>query len=292
VSISTLEVSVRGVRSPVLTAGPPDGAEAVVFVHGNPGPADDWRDLLSRAGELGRAIAPDMPGYGRAGQPKDFSYSVDGYAGHLAALLDRLGITRAHIVAHDFGGPWALAWAARRPGALASATLINTGVLIGYQWHRYARIWRTPGLGEAFQATTSRPAFRLLLGRENPRLTRDQIDRIYDASRSWATKRAVLKLYRATPAASLAGPAAALRPLDRPALVIWGTKDAYLPFEQAERQRQAFPSAHVELLDGHGHWVMLEDPGRVASLVIPFLRRQLPGPATAAGSPASPPPSS
>ena len=69
VSISTVEVSVRGVRSPVLTAGPPDGAEAVVFVHGNPGPADDWRDLLTRAGELGRAIAPDMPGYGRAGKP-------------------------------------------------------------------------------------------------------------------------------------------------------------------------------------------------------------------------------
>ena len=292
VSVSTVEVSVRGVRSPVLTAGPPDGAEAVVFVHGNPGPADDWRDLLSRAGELGRAIAPDMPGYGRAGKPKDFPYSVDGYADYLAALLDQLGITRAHIVAHDFGGPWALAWAARHPGALASATLINTGVLIGYRWHHYARIWRTPVAGEVFQATASRPAFRLLLGRENPRLTREQIDRIYDASRSWATKRAVLKLYRATPAATLAGPAAALRPLDRPALVIWGTKDAYLPCEQAERQRQAFPSARVELLNGHGHWVMLEDPERVASLVVPFLRRQLQGSVTATGSPASPPPTS
>ena len=162
-SISALEVSVRGVRSPVLTAGPPDGAEAVVFVHGNPGPADDWRPLLARAGELGRAIAPDMPGFGRADKPKDFSYSVDGYARHLAALLDQLGITRAHIVAHDFGGPWSLTWAARHPDALASATLINTGALIGYRWHRYARIWRTPGLGELFQATTSRPAFRLLL---------------------------------------------------------------------------------------------------------------------------------
>ena len=289
-SISIVEVSVRGVRSPVLTAGPPDGAEAVVFVHGNPGPADDWRDLLTRAGELGRAIAPDMPGYGHAGKPKDFSYSVDGYAAHLAALLDQLGITRVHVVAHDFGGPRALEWAARHPGALASATLINTGVLTGYRWHRYARIWRTPGLGEVFQATTSRPAFRLLLGRENPRLTREHIDRIYDASRSWATKRAVLKLYRATPAAALARPAAALRPLDRPALVIWGTKNAYLPCEQAERQRRAFPSAQIEMLDGHGHWVMLEDPGRVASLVIPFLARQLPGPATATGSPASPPP--
>ena len=291
VSISTLEVSVRGVRSRVLTAGPQDGMEAVVFVHGNPGPADDWRDLLIRAGELGRAIAPDMPGYGRAGEPKDFSYSVGGYADYLAALLDQLGITRVHIVAHDFGGAWALAWAARHPSLLASATLINTGVLIDYSWHHYARIWRTPILGEVFQATTSRPAFRMLLGRENPRLTRDEVDRIYDASRSWATKRAILKLYRATPAAKLADPAAALRPLDRPALVIWGTEDAYLPYEQAERQRQAFPSAHVEHLTGHGHWMMLEDPERAASLVIPFLRRQLPDPAIVTGSPASPPPS-
>ena len=207
-------------------------------------------------------------------------------------MLDQLGITRAHIVAHDFGGPWALTWAARHPRALASATLFNTGVVIDYRWHRYARIWRTPVVGEVFMATASRPGFRMLLGRENPRLARDQIDRIYDASRSWATKRAVLKLYRATPAATLAGPAAALRPLDRPALVIWGTRDAYVPCEQAERQRQAFPSAQVELLEGHGHWVMLEDPERVASLVIPFLRRQLPGPATATESPASPQPSS
>jgi pimeloyl-ACP methyl ester carboxylesterase len=289
--MSTLEVSVRGVRSPVLTAGPPDGAEAIVFIHGNPGPADDWRELLTRAGKLGRAIAPDMPGYGRADKPKDFSYSVDGYADYLAALLDQLEITRAHIVAHDFGGPWALAWAARHPDALASATLINTGVLIDYRWHHYARIWRTPVLGEIFQATASRPAFRMLLGRENPRLTRDQVDRIYDVARSWATKRAILKLYRATPAAKLADPAATLRPFDRPALVIWGTEDAYLPYEQAEHQRQAFPSAQVELLKGHGHWVMLEDPERVASLVIPFLRRQLPGPATATESHTSPPPS-
>jgi pimeloyl-ACP methyl ester carboxylesterase len=290
VSIASVDVAVGGVRSRVLTSGRASVPEAVVFVHGNPGPADDWRDLLLRAGELGRVIAPDMPGYGRAGTPEDFTYSVDGYAAYLAALLDQLRISRVHIVAHDFGGAWALAWAVRHPEALASATLINSGVAIGYRWHRYARIWRTPVAGEAFQALASRPAYRLLLGRDNPRLTRDQIDHIYDASRSWTTKRAVLKLYRATPEATLASPAAALRQLDRPALVIWGTKDAYLPSEQAECQRQAFPSAQVELLEGHGHWVMLEDPGRVASLVIPFLRGQLSGPATTPGSSASPTP--
>jgi pimeloyl-ACP methyl ester carboxylesterase len=78
VSIASVDVAVGGVRSRVLTSGRPDVPEAVVFVHGNPGPADDWRDLLIRAGELGRVIAPDMPGYGRADTPKGFTYSVDG----------------------------------------------------------------------------------------------------------------------------------------------------------------------------------------------------------------------
>src|SRR5262249_12056576 len=95
----------------------------------------------------------------------------------------------AHMAAHVLGGRGARGGPPRHADALASATLINSGVLIDYRWHRYARIWRTPVLGEIFQATASRPAFRLLLGRENPRLTRDHIDRIYDASRSWATKR-------------------------------------------------------------------------------------------------------
>jgi pimeloyl-ACP methyl ester carboxylesterase len=274
-TISTTEVVVDGVRSPVLQAGTREAGEAVVFVHGNPGPSDDWRDLLEQVGAFARAVAPDMPGYGRADKPRDFHYTIEGYADHLAGVLAELGIRRAHLVAHDFGGMWSLEWAVRHPDSFASATLINTGVMIDYRWHHYAKIWRTPLLGELFQATSTRPAVRLLLGRENPRLSREALDRIYEALRPWPTKRAVLKLYRATPAERLAAPRDALRALDRPALVIWATEDAYLPTEQAERQRQAFPSARVELLEGHGHWVFLEDAERLASLVIPFLREQV-----------------
>jgi pimeloyl-ACP methyl ester carboxylesterase len=259
----------------LLQAGPADASEAVVFVHGNPGPASDWHSLLGATGEFARAVAPDMPGYGNASKRPDFNYTIDGYADHLAGLLDGLGIRRAHLVLHDFGGPWGLAWAARHPDAFASATLINTGVLPDYRWHHYARIWRTPVLGELFQLTATRPAFRMLLGRENPRLPEAAIDRIYDAARGWPTKRAVLKLYRATPASAMRGPIEQLRELDRPALVLWGTDDAYLPWAMAERQRLAFPSARVELLEGLGHWPFHEDPARVADLVIPFLRAQV-----------------
>lgn len=268
-------VAVRGVRSAVLHAGRSDADEAVVFVHGNPGPGADWAELVGRVGEFARALAPDMPGYGDADKPAEFDYTIDGYAQHLAGLLDELGVRRVHLVAHDFGGPWALAWAAANPDAFASVTLINTGTLIDYRWHRYARIWRTPIVGELFMAGATRAGTRLLLGRDNPRLPGDAIDRLYRDGRSWATKRAVLKLYRATPATLMEGPVAALSALDRPALVLWSTHDPYLPWQQAEQQRRAFPSARIELLEGLGHWPFLEDPGWVSSRVIPFLREQL-----------------
>lgn len=60
---------------------------------------------------------------------------------------------------------------------------------------------------------------------------------------------------------------------DRPTLVVFGSADAYLPARLAESQRKRFPRADVHLLDGCGHWPFVDEPDRVASLVIPFLER-------------------
>jgi pimeloyl-ACP methyl ester carboxylesterase len=267
------ELVVAGVRSPYSQVGDQGDREAVVFVHGNPGPASDWSDLLECVGEFARGIAMDFPGYGGADRPRDFDYSVSGYACHLDGALAELGVHRAHIVAHDFGGPWALAWAAQNPEKFASATLINTGVLIGYRWHRMARIWRTPVLGEVFTAGTTRLAAKAVLRRDNPGLRGAALDTVARAV-AGSSNRAVLRLYRATPAQALAAPAQALAALDRPALVIWGEAEAYLPLEQAQLQRRAFPSARVVTLPDTGHWAMHERPGDVRDIVIPFLREQ------------------
>jgi pimeloyl-ACP methyl ester carboxylesterase len=88
------------------------------------------------------------------------------------------------------------------------------------------------------------------------------------------TKRAILALYRATddpggePARMLS---AALRPLDHPALVVWGRNDPYIPIEQAERQRETFPSARVVVLDRSGHWPFVDDLEGVARPLLQFL---------------------
>lgn len=280
------EVRVDGVRSPTIEAGPADAREAAVFVHGNPGSTSDWAALVERTGAHGRALALDMPGYGRADKPEGFAYTIEGYARHLAGALAELGIDRVHLVLHDFGGPWGLQWAADHPDAFASATLVNTGVLLDYRWHAFARIWRTPVAGELFLRTATRPVFRRLMRRGQPvPLPPERVDEMYAAMKDPGTQRAVLRLYRATPADRMGGLRDALRPLDRPALVVWGAADPYIGVEHAERQRETFPRAEVVRLDRSGHWPMLDAPERVAEAVVPFVAGQL-GAARAEARPA------
>lgn len=89
-----------------------------------------------------------------------------------------------------------------------------------------------------------------------------------------ATRKTILRVYRAMPdpAGEAERLAAALRPLDRPALVIWGATDWGLPVNLAERQLEVFPRADLYVLSDSGHYPQFDDPTRVTSLVVPFLR--------------------
>ncbi|HEV2857775.1 MAG TPA: alpha/beta hydrolase [Solirubrobacterales bacterium] len=265
-----------GTRTRLVQAGPAEASEAVVFVHGNPGSADDWVGLTGAAASAGkRAVAFDLPDFGETIAPPGFEYSASGYATFVGQALAELGIERAHLVLHDFGGPIGLVWAAGNVDALASVTLIDTGLLPGYRWHSLARIWRTPVLGEIFQATATRPAFRLMLNSKEPRgLPRAFVERMYDQY-DRRTRKAVLALYRATDdpggmSEALVGLFAAR---ETPALVIWGEHDAYLPSSYAQRQREAFPGADVHVLPASGHWPFADAPDTVERIFGEFLTK-------------------
>ena len=268
---SVLEVA--GIHTPLLSAGAPSSTEAVVFVHGNPGSSQDWVNLIEAVGPFARALAWDAPGFGQADKPADFDYTVDGYASFIDSALSALGVSRVHLVLHDFGGPWGLRWAIEHPDRFGSVVLINTGVLIGYSWHGMAKIWRTPGVGELMMAVTARPVWRLSMKIGNPRgLPPEFVDRMYDDFDT-PSRKAVLKLYRASSSSALESLSAGFRALDRPALVVWGAKDPYIPVAQAELQRRSFPSAEVHVLSDSGHWPFIDNPERTRELVVPFLRR-------------------
>jgi pimeloyl-ACP methyl ester carboxylesterase len=272
-------VEVAGVRSPVLEAGPPDAREAAVFVHGVPGSRLDWEDLVARVGEAGRAVALDMPGFGDADKPRRWGYRVDDYATHLGGALDRLGIDRAHVVVHDFGGAWTWAWAAREPQRMASAVALNTGLLQARSWHSAAQLWRRPVAGELSMLVMPFGAFGKAMTQDGAAPLPEPFLRRMHRHFDRGTRRAILRLYRATdqPFAPAQGWIAALAPHDVPALVVWGDKDRFISRKGPEGLRRMFPSARVVRLPASGHFLFADDPEGVAAAVVPFLRDRLAG---------------
>lgn len=269
---STFAVGDHWIR--MYQAGPHQASEAVVFVHGNPGSAADFAALVAEAGQLRRAIAFDLPDFGESIAAPGFAHTQKEYAAFIGEALEALGVRRAHLVLHDLGGPIGLEWASRNTGRLAGVTLINTGVLAGYKWHRTARGWQTPLVGETMQAATFRQMFRRAIAKKEPRgLPREFLDEMYD-NYDRRTRRAVLDIYRdlkkvgktsqdLVPLLAAAG---------LPTLVIWGAGDPYIPVTFADKQRTAFPSADVHVLPGSGHWPMIDDPQAVGELLMEFIR--------------------
>jgi len=265
-------LAVDGVRSPVFVAGP-DGSEsareAVVFVHGNNAGAP-WDPLLARVAQFSRVVVPEMPGFGAADKPAQWPYTVAAYAQHLDGILEQLGVEHAHLVAHDFGGPWALAWAAEHLDAVASITLINAPVVID---HLAAKLWRTPVVAEALWRITPQALVRQALARNDPNLPADAVNRIAAHMVAPGTPDPVLKLYRTTGPDAVAPYADRLAGFDRNVLIVWGTEDRYVPFAQTEQYRQIFAHCEIHAVAGAGHWPWIEEPDTVAGYLTNFLRR-------------------
>jgi len=116
----------------VLEAGPEDG-EVVLFVHGNASSATFWEEtMLSLPAGL-RGLAPDLRGYGDTEDLViDATRGVGGWVDDLLALLDALGVPRAHVVGHSLGGAVVFGLVAAAPARVASATLVAPGSPYGF----------------------------------------------------------------------------------------------------------------------------------------------------------------
>jgi pimeloyl-ACP methyl ester carboxylesterase len=269
------ELVAAGLRSPLVESGPPGAAEAIAFVHGNPGSHEDWLDLAGRCGEFARAVAFDMPGFGAADKPRGFDYRPEGYAAFMDAAFAELGIERVHLVLHDFGGPFGTAWAGEHPERLRSAVMLNNGSMTDARWHGLAKLWRRPVVGELVMAATTRKRWRSNFAQAKPQLPPEFVERMYD-DYNWGTRRAVLKLYRRT---SLPYPPAipwyeALAKRDAPALIVYGELDRFVSARRAEGVKEAFPSAEYVPFPQSGHFPFADDPEGTAAQVVPFLQAQ------------------
>lgn len=117
----------------VLFHGPDDGIP-VLFIHGNLTSATWWEETMLALPDGYRGIAPDQRGYGEA-DPKvkiDATRGMGDLVDDAVALLDELGIDRAHLVANSLGGNVAWGLVAAHPQRWLSVTLADPGSPYGY----------------------------------------------------------------------------------------------------------------------------------------------------------------
>src|SRR5262249_54733110 len=140
-----------GFATRVLRAG--TGAP-VVLLHGNPDNANEWRPVLRELAGAGRALAPDLPGFGAGDEPPaSFDYSRAAFERFFDELLVASGIAATEkivIVVHDIGGVVGIPWAARHPERLRGVVITNTVVFERFSWFPVAHTWAgTDRLGRA-----------------------------------------------------------------------------------------------------------------------------------------------
>jgi len=240
-----------------------------LYVHGVPNSSLAWQPFLERTGGL----ALDLPGFGDSVKAGTFPYSIAGYDGYLERFLDWIGLDRVNLVMHDWGAA-ALAFAQRAPQRVDRIVLINAVPLFdGYDWHRVARIWRTPVLGELWMGSLTPRMLRRALRYANATPIPERELREIFGQFDFGTQRAVLKLYRSIKPGTLAAAGARLHEIDAPALIVWGERDPYIPARAATQYAQALGGdCELVLLADAGHWPWL-DRGDVVETVANFLAR-------------------
>jgi pimeloyl-ACP methyl ester carboxylesterase len=259
-----------GVRVHVAEAGPPD-APPVVALHGFPQHWYCWRRVMEAlAGEF-RILAMDTRGLGWSGPAGD--YRKARVAEDAVALLDALGIERAGLLGHDWGG-WAgflavLSAPERWTGYVAAGT--------PHPWQPVARTLRSlPRL--AYQPAIAAPVLGpRLIARVVPLMLRtawgdmatydaDGAERFAAAYRDPARAEAASRYYRDFLTREAVTAATEHRRLEIPTRLLYGTKDP-LGTALAEGLERHGADARTELLEGCGHFVGEERPAAVAAAV-------------------------
>jgi pimeloyl-ACP methyl ester carboxylesterase len=241
----------------------------VVLVHGNPETDAIWGPLVDALGRTD-VVRLSPPGFG-APLPDDFPATYLAYRDWLEGELGDIG-DPVDLVGHDWGGGHVVNVVMHRPELVRSWASDIVGVFDpDYVWHDLAQAWQTAGDGEQLVDT-------MLGGTVEDRAARwaglgipSDIATSMAAAQGPEMGRAILLLYRSAAQPAIAEAGRALETAAaRPGLSILATEDTYVGSDAIRRRAAERAGARTEVLDGLGHWWMMEDPARGAAALTRF----------------------
>ncbi|WP_170918136.1 MULTISPECIES: alpha/beta fold hydrolase [unclassified Pseudonocardia] len=264
------EIDVDGhrIRWSVSGDGPP-----VVFCHGTPWSSRLWAPIAAVLATEFRVYLWDMPGYGASSMAEGSDVSLAAQGRVLAALLERWGLDRPHVVAHDYGGAVSLRAHLLHGAAYASLTLVDVVALApwGSPFFRLVRdhVAAFAGLPAPLHEALVRAYVRGAAHRE---LRADDEDMLVGP---WLPAAGQTAFYRQIAQADERF-TDEIEPrygeLDLPVRIVWGTEDTWIPVDRAHRLAAAIPGSSLHLVPGAGHLIQLDAPEALTAHVLAAVR--------------------
>jgi haloalkane dehalogenase len=249
------------------------GGPAALLLHGYPTSSYLWRNVLPAAAGAGyRAIAPDLPGFGDS--PPQLPGTWEQQVENVERLRSALDLDGVALVVHDWGGLIGLRWACDHPGAVGALVITDTGFFPDGRWHGMAKTLRTEGEGEQLLENVNQELLSAFLRQVSPTVPDDALLEFYKAYGDADRRRSQLDLYRSGDFSKLEAYKGKLTALGVPAKIIWGAKDEFAPIGGAYRFKKELPDAELVVLDDAGHFLMEDEPERVANEISSFLAAQ------------------
>jgi pimeloyl-ACP methyl ester carboxylesterase len=241
--------------------------EDVLLIHGLGGTRASMFDTAAELSRRYRVHAIDLPGFGSSGKPLLGRYNAGWFADILLALMDELGIDRAHLVGNSMGGRIAIEMGLRAPVRVRSLGLLSPAVAwIHRGFHPIVRLLR-PEFGfvpHSFTRTmVANQVSDLFYDRDaiDPTvgdILVDEFRRIYQsAGARYAFLACARNIYLDRPFGN-GGFYPRLAELRPPALFIWGSHDPLVPAAFGRHVAEWLPSAEQVTLQQCGHVPQVE----------------------------------
>lgn len=257
--------------------------EPVVLLHGWPQTWFMWRKIIPGLAEHYRLIAPDLRGLGDSSRPVA-GYDKKTIAGDVWQLVhDHLGLTRFFVVAHDWGGPVAYAFAARHPEATRRMVILDvplpgdgTDVMYASRWH-HGLHWEAdfPEALTAGREDIYLGHFYRTWGAHPNVITEAEQAEYLRTYRQPGAMRAGFNYYRATPVDIADNQAWAKRArLSMPILVFGGTEGRGRGMLAIESWRRMADDVRGGIAPGCGHWIAEEAPEWLLDQILAFFGEQ------------------
>ena len=271
-------VETNGVRLHAVEAGPEDG-KLLVLLHGFPEFWYGWHETITPLANAGyRVVVPDQRGYNLSAKPPDVGdYRIDELAHDVVGVIDAYDRETAAVAGHDWGaavGWWLALHHADRLSEFVAVNVPHPTVFertLRESWGQRLKSWyvlafQLPKLPESVaKAGNWRLPVRSMRGTSNPGTFDDEDFRRY--RRAWNREgvfEAMVNWYRAVVRDR---PEPETTRVDVPTLVIWGANDRFLEKRMAGGSVEHCADGRLLTVDGATHWVVHEEPHRVADAI-------------------------